>query len=92
MIVFGVLKLVHRYHNFLKCDMDAQDTSDLLKLIKYICYKFQGLKYAPSEIYSDMDKLINFKQLYNMSGHIYLDKFNDVVRAFKHSAIFIIVS
>ena len=66
---------------------DVQDTIKLLKLIKVICYNFQDVKYAPSEIHSAMDKFISCKKSEDMSDQIYLDKFNNAVRTLKYSGI-----
>ena len=39
-----------------------------------------------------MEKLFNCKKSEDMSDRIYLDKFNDIVWALKHSGIFMNVS
>ena len=71
---------------------DAQDSIGLMKLIKYICYNSQDVKYAPSEIHSFMEKFINCKQSEDMSDKIYSDKHNYAMRALKQIWIFINVS
>ena len=60
---------------------DAQDTTELLKLIKDICYNLSVCGICTVRNTSAMDRFIKCKQSYDMRYQMYLDKFNNALLA-----------